>query len=263
LKAFHIKSNNEQLYTVLHSPKNIENSRKHTVVICSPITHEHDTCYWAMRQLAFRLSRLGFHVVRFDYFASGNSAGLSQQITLNSCVQNIVNISQYIIDQTNSEKLTYIGLRLGAVLATMSSIKRVPDQMILWDPLIIGKKYINELAQLHKTFLNKMKRTKLHSHNLGTEYVGYPYSEIIIDEINSIQLSDMEIPVDTALSVLTSPENTEQKAYIKKLSEKGITFQHEETSAWPINSEDINTLDSSYLPSQSINQICKILKAIE
>ena len=178
MKSLHVKSNNEQLYTVVHSPsKNIEKTRKHAVVICLPITKEHDICYWAMRQLALRLSRLGFHVARFDYFATGNSSGLSQQLSLEACVQNIVDIGQFMVEDSNSEKLTYIGLRLGAVLASMSSNRQPLDHLILWDPVINGKNFLAQLAEMHKKYLDVMKRTESHNHKLGQEYLGYPYSD--------------------------------------------------------------------------------------
>lgn len=262
MKSLHVKSNNEQLYTVVHSPpKNIEITRKHAVVICSPITNEHDTCYWAMRQLALRLSRLGFHVVRFDYFATGNSSGASQQVSLQTCVQNIVDIGQFIVESSKSEKLTYIGLRLGAALASMSSIKQPPDHLILWDPVISGKNFLIELAMMHKKFLQKMKRTESHNHKLGREYLGYPYSDNLIAELNQIKQDDIELPANTSLSILTSPDNIEQAQFIEKVRNSQLPFQHEETTKWPINSQDIKTLDSSFLPGQSINQICNFLKA--
>ena len=91
MKSLYVKSDNQKLYTVVHRPpENNKATRKHAVVICSPLTNEHDTCYWAMRQLALRLSRLGFDAVRFDYYATGNSDGSSQELSLQSCVQNIL-----------------------------------------------------------------------------------------------------------------------------------------------------------------------------
>jgi hypothetical protein len=214
-----------------------------------------------MRQLALRLSRLGFHVTRFDYFATGNSSGDSPQLTLQTCVQNIVDIGQFIVETSESEKLTYIGIRLGAVLAAMSSTRRSPDHLIMWDPIISGKPFLTQLAETHEKLLDKMKRTESHNHNLGKEYLGYPYSDKLIAEIEQIQLDEIEIPVDTAISILTSPDNLAHDQYIETLSHSWPHLQHEETTKWPISSQDVRTLDSSFLPSQSINQICNILKS--
>jgi alpha-beta hydrolase superfamily lysophospholipase len=214
-----------------------------------------------MRQLALRLSRLGFHVVRFDYFATGNSSGLSQQLSLQTCVQNIVDIGQFIVENSNSEKLTYIGLRLGAALASISSTKQPPDHLILWDPVLSGKTFLTESAVMHKNILAKMKRAESHNHKLGREYLGYPYSDDLIAELNQIQLDNIDLPINSALSILTSPDNKEHDQLIEKIRNSRPLFQYEETTKWPVKSEDIRTLDSSFLPSQSINQICKFLKA--
>ncbi|MDX2506719.1 MAG: hypothetical protein QNL62_19905 [Gammaproteobacteria bacterium] len=261
MKSLHIKSNNEQLYTVIHHPsENNKNNRKHAVVICSPITHEHDASYWAIRQLAIRLSKLGFDVARFDYFASGNSAGLSQQASLQTCVQNITDIGQFLARNSNSEKVTYIGLRLGAVLASMSAINSSPDQLILWDPIISGKSFLSQLDMMHEKYLQKMNRTGSHQHNLGQEYLGYPYSDSIVAELNQAQLDNIEFPVDTTLSILTSPGNTEQNQLIEKVRGSRLQLQHEIATKGAINWHDISIIESSFLPRESINQICNFLK---
>ncbi len=261
MKPLHVTSNNEQLYTVLHYPsENNKINRKHAVVICSPITHEHDVSYWAIRQLAIRLSKLGFDVARFDYFATGNSAGLSQQISLQTCARNIADIGQFLAENTNSEKITYIGLRLGAILASMSSISRPPDQLILWDPLISGKSFLSQLDIMHKKYLEKMNRTESHQHNLGQEYLGYPYSDNIIAELRQAQLDNIEFPVNTLLSILTSPDSTEQNKFIKKARSSRLHLQHEIATKGTINWQDIGIIESSFLPRESINQICNFLK---
>ena len=216
-----------------------------------------------MRQLALRLSRQGLYVVRFDYYATGNSAGPSQQLSVKTCVNNINDVSRFIADYSESEKITYIGLRLGAALALMGSLQSPPDQLVMWDPVINGKDFLAELEVLHEKFLDKMKRGKSHEHNLGREYLGYPYSEGIIEELSRIQLEGIDVPGSTALSILTSPDNIEQQRYVEALMNTRPQIRHEETTSWPVNSEDISTLDSSFLPSQSIGQICNFLKAVE
>ncbi|MDX2505741.1 MAG: hypothetical protein QNL62_14870, partial [Gammaproteobacteria bacterium] len=100
-----------------------------------------------------------------------------------------------------------------------------------------------------------------YNHNLGQEFLSYPYSDNLIAELKQIQQDDIELPVNMALSILTSPDNIEQAQYIEKLKNSRAQFHYEETTPWPIKSEDVKTLDSSFLPSQSINQICNILKA--
>lgn len=261
MKSLQVTSNGNQLYTVVHSPpESTKTSLKHAVVICMPITHEHDTCYWAMRQLALRLSRIGLNVVRFDYFATGNSSGLSQQLSIQTCVQNIVDIGHFIVEKTNSKKLTFIGFRLGGALASIASTSLPPDHLILWDPIINGKNYLNELAKLNDQFLQKKQHTPSNNHKLGQEYLGYPYSDNLITELYRIHQDKIDLPVNMSLSILTSPDNFEQNQYVKAMKNSRASFQHIETTKWPINSQDIATLDSSFLPGKSINQICNLLK---
>ena len=261
LKSLHIKSDNNRLYAVIHSPsENCKTIRSHAVVICSPIAHEHTASYWAVRQLANRLSKLGFDVVRFDYFATGNSTGLSQQLTLKTCAQNIVDVAQFLLKKSDCEKVSLIGLRLGAMLASMSAKSLSPDQLILWDPVIDGERLLTQLATMHKNYLDKMYRTGPHQHTLGQEYLGYPYSDNLLAELNQVQLDKVELPVDTSLSILSSPNNEEQKQFIEKISDTRSNFQNEILTEGAINWQDIGVLESSFLPGQSINQICNLLK---
>ena len=103
---------------------------------------------------------------------------------------------------------------------------------------------------LHEKFLEKMKRTESHNHKLGREYLGYPYSDNLIAELNQIQQDDIELPANTSLFMLNSPDNIEQDQFIEKIRNCRPLFQHEETTKWPVNSQDISTLDSSFLPGQ-------------
>ena len=63
----------------LYHPANGEGSRGRGVLICPPIAHEHIRSHRALRFLAVQLARAGFDVLRFDYFAVGDSAGDSEE----------------------------------------------------------------------------------------------------------------------------------------------------------------------------------------
>ena len=59
------------------------------VVLCQPLGTEFINAHRAMRQLAIMLSNAGFHVLRFDYYGTGDSEGESQTITADDLVKDI------------------------------------------------------------------------------------------------------------------------------------------------------------------------------
>ena len=52
------------------------------VLLCNSIRHEYERCHRTLRQLAAKLAAKGNHVMRFDYFGTGDSQGEYDQASL-------------------------------------------------------------------------------------------------------------------------------------------------------------------------------------
>ncbi len=65
-----------QLFGVYH-PAAEGNAAERAVVLCAPSPQEYMPTHWAYRRLAALLAKAGVHVLRFDYFGMGDSAGAS------------------------------------------------------------------------------------------------------------------------------------------------------------------------------------------
>ena len=64
-----------------HHPARRKSTGK-AVVICPPIGHEYGRTHWMLRLLSAQLAREGVHVLRFDYFGTGDSGGFVEDLSL-------------------------------------------------------------------------------------------------------------------------------------------------------------------------------------
>src|SRR5215470_5640391 len=94
--------------------------------------------YCTMRQLAARLVRAGFHVLRFDYFGTGDSFGDTGEGDLASWCGDIETAIEELKEMTGAAKVDLAGLRLGANLSARVAVHRPKEigKLILWEPLV-------------------------------------------------------------------------------------------------------------------------------
>src|SRR6476620_8559273 len=85
-----------QLYGVYHAPEG--RAREAGVVLCNPGPQEYRHTHWAFRKLAGMLARAGFHVLRFDYFATGDSAGRDDEGSLDQWVLDVATAARELTD---------------------------------------------------------------------------------------------------------------------------------------------------------------------
>jgi pimeloyl-ACP methyl ester carboxylesterase len=135
------------LFGIYHPPEG-QRVRDAGVLICYPAPQEYTSCHWALRKLALALAREGFHVLRFDYFGTGDSAGDTSEATLEQWRADIAAAGQELLDLSGASRLSVVGFRLGAALAAQAALK-VRD-LVLWEPVIDGCLYLEELRRSHE-----------------------------------------------------------------------------------------------------------------
>ncbi|MBL9028270.1 MAG: alpha/beta hydrolase [Myxococcales bacterium] len=147
----------QPLFGFLNEPRG-ETQRAHGVLLCPPIAQEHVRAHWALRQVATSLCRAGFHVLRFDWFGVGDSAGDLSQATVARWRSDLETAAQELKDAAGVRKVSLVGLRLGATLAALSAPVIKPTALVLWDAVQDGSAYLAELKQLEKGILADERR---------------------------------------------------------------------------------------------------------
>lgn len=117
------------------------------VLLCYPWGQEYIRAHRSMRRLASLLARGGRHVLRFDYFGTGDSMGSSHEVSVSGWEEDIDTAIEELRETSQAARVTLVGLRLGATLAAKVAArkKKIVEALILWDPIVSGPEYVREL----------------------------------------------------------------------------------------------------------------------
>jgi uncharacterized protein len=145
VNPFFFGSSDRALYGVYTPPK-VRGRRQTGVVLCYPFGMEYMRAHRAFRQLSTLLNREGHHVLRFDYYGTGDSAGDGVDGSLEQWTGDVESAVDELRDTTSLEQVSVVGLRLGGLLAARASTRRRDlDRVVLWDPIVDGAGYVREM----------------------------------------------------------------------------------------------------------------------
>jgi alpha/beta superfamily hydrolase len=219
MEPFYFGESGKQLFGCYHAPE-AEPTRGCGVVLCYPMGHEYIQFHRAYRQLALHLSRAGFPVLRFDFFACGDSSGHCEEGSIHQWLLDITAAIGEMKRRSDVTKLCLVGLRLGGTLSMMVGAERRDiGGMVLWDPVVSGTAYVNRLKTSHRKML-RFAHVKEKGDTKGdkvTEILGFAHTEALLIDIENLDLLSIEAkPADNIL-VIQSDEETDQRQLKKSL----------------------------------------------
>ena len=128
----------------IYSPPASSGRGNRAVLLCAPWGHEYLRSHRSIRQLSLQLNRAGFHVLRFDYFGTGDSAGELIDTDPAGWIDDIEMALEELMDASGARRVSLVGLRLGATMASIVAARRRAggiESLVLWDPIASGKDY--------------------------------------------------------------------------------------------------------------------------
>lgn len=194
---FFFKNGTYELFGVLHEPEGV--ARSEGFVFVHPFAEEK---LWAHRvyvSFARALSGLGYPVIRFDVMGHGDSDGDFEESSIETQLSDI----KCALDVLKS-KLPYVkevnllGLRFGATLAALSA-ESLPDikKLVLWDPVVDGAKYMQEMLRINLTTQSAVYKEIRHTRDALVQIMkegktvnvdGYEMSYSMFEQTSSINL---------------------------------------------------------------------------
>jgi pimeloyl-ACP methyl ester carboxylesterase len=240
----------------LHHPASGARPRRVGVAFLNPFGDEYLRAHRPLRQLADRLAGCGFDVLRFDYFGCGDSAGEDEQGLIARWLLDAEAAVEELEALSGSARLALVGVRLGASLAVELAARRPGvELLVLWDPVVNGSQYLEELEAAHATCMRENARRRALPASEPPQVLGFPLPAPLRAEIEAVDLSRHLIaPVDDVL-VLTTGERPEATLFPNG-ARPGGSLERDSlagTSPWRRNEGD--DMEGALVPLAALERI--------
>jgi esterase/lipase len=242
LEAFYFGPTNKELFGI-YTPRSCPATRDAAVLLCYPFGQEYMRAHMAYRQLATLLSRAGLPVMRFDYYATGDSYGDCHNALLSTWLENTDEALEELKAISGASQIYLIGLRLGALIAAKIAEERKDvKKLVLWDPFVSGEEYLQEISQQSNV-----------SAQSGNWWIkGYPMSETFRSSILDENICNTSFRDHTRILQVISHENKSFKSLADTFDNRLEQRLVPSPSNWNYSDSDGNIL-LPHLITKTIN----------
>ncbi len=254
-EPFYFSGQGGELFAVYQAP--LGPSRQEGIVICNPLPQEMMRAHPALVQLTKTLAERGFAVLRFDYFATGDSAGRPEDISLAAWESNIKSAVSSLKKRSAVSQVSLCGLRLGARLALRVSEDIGLRQLVLWDPIADGSAYVKRLEESHYQMIHRMPHE---APMPSTRYQlpqcwGFAWPESFRRELSQWQ-SQVIQSACKRIHIVQSERQESWPEISQRLRAKGAEVQ-ESTLDQPLHWDDDRYMKIRCFPTAHIKLICQ------
>jgi pimeloyl-ACP methyl ester carboxylesterase len=124
--------------------------------------------------------------------------------------------------RSGQASLVLIGLRLGATLAAIAAGRRSDvERVVLWDPVLSGRDYIDELMVLQRAWLRDRLGAGGDSIDVAGELLGMPIHEEMLRDMAALDVRTSPTRHEVALDVVTSAPRPDCDAWVGGLATAG------------------------------------------
>ncbi len=172
----------------MYTPAAGGGARQRGVVLCHPFGQEYLRAHRSVRYLERQLAASGLHVLRFDYGGTGDSDGCMSGSSLSDWEADIATAIDELKETSDLAKVSLVGLRLGAALAARVAVRRPRDidLLVLWDPVIDGATYVDELFASESARRGGPPLRRGAASGGGHEILGYPFTEALERDLRTV-----------------------------------------------------------------------------
>lgn len=130
-----------------HPPRSAANGL--AALLCNPFGQEAIRAHRVFAVLAERLARRGVAVLRFDYYATGDSLGADEEGELEGWTGDVLAAHAQLEQLAQPRRTAWVGLRLGALLAARAAGRAAtpPATLVAWEPVVDGPAYLAQLVR--------------------------------------------------------------------------------------------------------------------
>ncbi len=221
MRAFYFGAPARRLFGV-YDPPQTDAGLDSSVVLCYPHGREYVSAFRAYRTLAMRLARAGFHVLRFDYLGTGDSAGDIDQASPQQWIADVIAAVNEVRSSLGHSSVSLVGLRLGATLAALAATEcRAVDRLVLWEPVVQGSEYLASLRARHSEWLQAEAKPRPRARLLSAdeELLGYRFTENLRNDLERVNLWSVATRPARHVLIVSQDDNAEHIRLTQRLQE--------------------------------------------
>ena len=256
-----------QLFGLFQSPSgNV--GRQHGVLLCNPFGQEAIRAHRLLRILADRLSRNGFHVLRFDYFATGDSDGNDDEGNLRTWAADTLRAHEELARLSGCRKRSWFGLRLGATIAALASATTEAslERLVMWDPIIDGAGYLIELEMAHDKTLEfdgndiagPPETPPMQATSDFAEALGFPLTPDFQQEIRALWIGSVAASRAAQVTLIGCSASKDPVALERLFEAGGVPFVFRPIGSRIVWTSD-EALNSAIVPADALEAIVESL----
>jgi exosortase A-associated hydrolase 2 len=239
-----LERDGERIFTIEHHPQNTQPRKAYIFV--HPFAEEKLWSHRVYVTTARAFCNKDVLVARFDFRGHGDSDGEFLDSSLERHIDDINTIIEHLKSSYPSlSTIGLFGLRLGGAIAALTAVSRSDiDEMILWDPVLNGDRYMQDILRSNLAsqmavkgkvevtrddLIEKMKSGE--PINIEGYYINYHYFQ----QLSSIDLFKQDYPQTLKcclLQIVRNPKQPINKQYQKFIeqfnNESSIDKAHEE-----------------------------------
>ena len=207
MNAFYFGKRPRRLFGVYHAGRAVAGTPR-AIVLCNSWGPEYTHSHRTLRQAAIQLSAAGLHVLRFDYYGTGDSEGDMTDASVSIWHDDIRIAMQEIASISGASHVGLIGFRFGGMLAARVAAQEpaMLDRLLLWDPVMNGSAFLDELFYncQHDPDAYRELRKRPTSAGGGYEVHGFPLTESMNEQIRALDIGKMRASIPSWCAALIS-----------------------------------------------------------
>ncbi len=227
MEPFFFGDPGRRLFGAYHPPAH--DARDTGVLICPPVGQEAIRSHRALLKLAEQLAQAGFPSLRFDYSGCGDSQGDLDAVSWDQWRHDTIGAGRELIGGTGASSIVLCGVRLGASLACAAAAELKAAAVVLWDPVISGAAYLEQLHAQHQEWLRgSFARNAAH---LGAdEILGFSWPPTLAEQVSAVDLQLHAAPAPRVLVLHASRTGNRGRSLAESW---GATFvSHDAAPVW-------------------------------
>jgi pimeloyl-ACP methyl ester carboxylesterase len=259
---FFFGSAHRQLFGAYHPSRGSVPDRG-AAVLCAPWGPEYIASHRILRRLALMLSESGYHVLRFDYFGTGDSAGSREEGDLDTWYADASAAVEELRDMSGVATVTVFGIRLGAHIAWRLALGRGDvDGVVMWDPVTDGNRYVDDLlaaqTELDRWSLAPDETRALAGDDDTMDLLGFPMTPAMRRTIAAITIADFRAPAAARVFVFFSSAVPDEAALRDAFASSGTTATLE-TMIGQTPWRDDDTTAAGQVPFPMLERMVEVL----